>query len=157
MSSPSTRTVPDVARSSPAITAISELLPEPEAPSTATVSPSSMDRLIPRRISVRAAPWPRVRLDVVELDQGLGHRRAARKVEGSGNGLDGGDAPLVSVSRLGRRPSGAAQAPSSKSDGPLILAFGDSLTAGYGLGRGLGFAPQLAGCAAPPRHQGAGA
>ena len=26
---------------------------------------------------------------------------------------------------------------------PLILAFGDSLTAGYGLGRGLGFAPQL--------------
>lgn len=36
-----------------------------------------------------------------------------------------------------------AQAPSSKTDGPLILAFGDSLTAGYGLGRGLGFAPQL--------------
>ena len=26
---------------------------------------------------------------------------------------------------------------------PYILAFGDSLTAGYGLGRGLGFAPQL--------------
>ncbi|HVF84184.1 MAG TPA: arylesterase [Sphingomicrobium sp.] len=26
---------------------------------------------------------------------------------------------------------------------PSILAFGDSLTAGYGLGRGLGFAPQL--------------
>jgi acyl-CoA thioesterase-1 len=26
---------------------------------------------------------------------------------------------------------------------PMILAFGDSLTAGYGLGRGLGFAPQL--------------
>jgi acyl-CoA thioesterase-1 len=39
----------------------------------------------------------------------------------------------------------AAQAPSSKSDEPLILAFGDSLTAGYGLGRGLGFAPQLEG------------
>ena len=37
----------------------------------------------------------------------------------------------------------SAQAPSSKSEGPLILAFGDSLTAGYGLGRGLGFAPQL--------------
>ncbi len=28
---------------------------------------------------------------------------------------------------------------------PLILAFGDSLTAGYGLDRGLGFAPQLQG------------
>ena len=26
---------------------------------------------------------------------------------------------------------------------PLILAFGDSLTAGYGLDQGLGFAPQL--------------
>lgn len=34
----------------------------------------------------------------------------------------------------------AAQAPAGE---PLILAFGDSLTAGYGLGRGLGFAPQL--------------
>jgi acyl-CoA thioesterase-1 len=37
----------------------------------------------------------------------------------------------------------AAQAPAPRVDGPLILAFGDSLTAGYGLGRGLGFAPQL--------------
>ncbi|WP_344707906.1 arylesterase [Sphingomonas swuensis] len=36
-----------------------------------------------------------------------------------------------------------AQAPQGKVEGPLILAFGDSLTAGYGLGRGLGFAPQL--------------
>jgi acyl-CoA thioesterase-1 len=41
----------------------------------------------------------------------------------------------------------AAQAPApsaaARTDEPLILAFGDSLTAGYGLGRGLGFAPQL--------------
>jgi acyl-CoA thioesterase-1 len=36
------------------------------------------------------------------------------------------------------RPSGAAPAPR-----PLVLAFGDSLTAGYGLEPGLGFAPQL--------------
>ena len=36
-----------------------------------------------------------------------------------------------------------AQAPKAPGDEPLILAFGDSLTAGYGLGRGLGFAPQL--------------
>lgn len=34
----------------------------------------------------------------------------------------------------------AAASPPSK---PLILAFGDSLTAGYNLDRGLGFAPQL--------------
>lgn len=36
----------------------------------------------------------------------------------------------------------AAQRPAA-ADEPFILAFGDSLTAGYGLGRGLGFAPQL--------------
>ena len=36
---------------------------------------------------------------------------------------------------------GAAPAP----DRPLVLAFGDSLTAGYGLDAGLGFAPQLQG------------
>jgi len=35
--------------------------------------------------------------------------------------------------------AGAAPAP----DRPLVLAFGDSLTAGYGLDSGLGFAPQL--------------
>jgi len=35
--------------------------------------------------------------------------------------------------------SGAAPVP----DRPLVLAFGDSLTAGYGLDAGLGFAPQL--------------
>jgi len=36
-----------------------------------------------------------------------------------------------------------AAAPANAESGPLILAFGDSLTAGYGLGPGLGFAPQL--------------
>jgi acyl-CoA thioesterase-1 len=35
--------------------------------------------------------------------------------------------------------TGAAPAP----ERPLVLAFGDSLTAGYGLDSGLGFAPQL--------------
>ena len=34
-------------------------------------------------------------------------------------------------------------APPPPSDRPLVLAFGDSLTAGYGLDQGLGFAPQL--------------
>lgn len=32
---------------------------------------------------------------------------------------------------------------SSPPERPLVLAFGDSLTAGYGLDQGLGFAPQL--------------
>ena len=39
---------------------------------------------------------------------------------------------------------GAGQPAASPDPGrPLVLAFGDSLTAGYGLDQGLGFAPQL--------------
>ncbi|WP_233543252.1 arylesterase [Sphingomonas edaphi] len=41
---------------------------------------------------------------------------------------------LLSISLLGAAPL---------KERPLVLAFGDSLTAGYGLEQGLGFAPQL--------------
>ena len=41
---------------------------------------------------------------------------------------------LLSISLLGAAPP---------KERPLILAFGDSLTAGYGLDQGIGFAPQL--------------
>jgi acyl-CoA thioesterase-1 len=51
---------------------------------------------------------------------------------------------LMLPALLAALPAAAqAPAPAARGDGPLILAFGDSLTAGYGLGRGLGFAPQL--------------
>ena len=40
-------------------------------------------------------------------------------------------------------PALAQAQPQPAAGEPYILAFGDSLTAGYGLGRGLGFAPQL--------------
>lgn len=43
-------------------------------------------------------------------------------------------AALLSISLIGAAPS---------KERPLVLAFGDSLTAGYGLEQGLGFAPQL--------------
>ena len=43
-------------------------------------------------------------------------------------------AALLSIALIGAGP------PSGR---PLVLAFGDSLTAGYGLDQGLGFAPQL--------------
>ena len=46
---------------------------------------------------------------------------------------------LLAVVLLAAAPSAAQTAP----DRPLIVAFGDSLTAGYGLEAGLGFAPQL--------------
>lgn len=39
--------------------------------------------------------------------------------------------------------SAAHGAPAQTPNRPLVLAFGDSLTAGYGLENGLGFAPQL--------------
>lgn len=43
-------------------------------------------------------------------------------------------AALLSMSLIGAAPP---------KERPLVLAFGDSLTAGYGLEQGLGFAPQL--------------
>lgn len=43
-------------------------------------------------------------------------------------------AALLSISLIGASPP---------PERPLVLAFGDSLTAGYGLDQGLGFAPQL--------------
>jgi acyl-CoA thioesterase-1 len=46
---------------------------------------------------------------------------------------------LAAVTLLAAATLGAAPPPPR----PLVLAFGDSLTAGYGLDRGLGFAPQL--------------
>ena len=48
-------------------------------------------------------------------------------------------AALLSISLIGAAPP----ADSPNAARPLVLAFGDSLTAGYGLDQGLGFAPQL--------------
>lgn len=46
---------------------------------------------------------------------------------------------LLSMMLVGAGPP----PPSAEGPRPLVLAFGDSLTAGYGLDQGLGFAPQL--------------
>ena len=48
-------------------------------------------------------------------------------------------AAILSIALLGASPPMSAE----KFGRPLVLAFGDSLTAGYGLDPGLGFAPQL--------------
>jgi acyl-CoA thioesterase-1 len=48
-------------------------------------------------------------------------------------------AALLSISLAGASPPTQTANP----ERPLVLAFGDSLTAGYGLDQGLGFAPQL--------------
>src|SRR5919106_3454214 len=46
---------------------------------------------------------------------------------------------LLSMMLVGAAPPAAPPT----DERPLVLAFGDSLTAGYGLEQGLGFAPQL--------------
>jgi acyl-CoA thioesterase-1 len=46
---------------------------------------------------------------------------------------------LLSICLIGASPP----APAENHGHPLVLAFGDSLTAGYGLDQGLGFVPQL--------------
>jgi acyl-CoA thioesterase-1 len=51
-------------------------------------------------------------------------------------------APLAGAAPQIIAPPAPAPAPSAGAR-PLVLAFGDSLTAGYALDRGLGFAPQL--------------
>jgi acyl-CoA thioesterase-1 len=48
-------------------------------------------------------------------------------------------AALLSMMLVSASPPKPAESPAR----PLVLAFGDSLTAGYGLDQGLGFAPQL--------------
>ena len=48
-------------------------------------------------------------------------------------------AALLSMTLAGAAPPAAPPT----GERPLVLAFGDSLTAGYGLDQGLGFAPQL--------------
>jgi acyl-CoA thioesterase-1 len=48
-------------------------------------------------------------------------------------------AALLSIFLIGASPP----TPAENLGRPLVLAFGDSLTAGYGLDQGLGFAPQL--------------
>lgn len=51
---------------------------------------------------------------------------------------------LLSMMLVGAAPPASSQlSPRPTVERPLILAFGDSLTAGYGLEQGLGFAPQL--------------
>ena len=72
--------------------------------------------------------------------RGSGMARRLRRLRRVGNGLSLTDD--ASPPRSSLPPSIAAPASASPAK-PLVLAFGDSLTAGYGLDPGLGFAPQL--------------
>ena len=151
---PASSASPGSARSSPATTAISELLPEPDGPSKATLSPGiklqvdavqhfGAARLAPsdRRISARS-----IRGSVMPAE--LGTLRSARQWAR----LACHDPPVDCRRPSVDRRAGAAPSP----ERPLVLAFGDSLTAGYGLDTGPRLRPAAAGDAAPARHCRAG-
>lgn len=57
-SAPATLIVPPLGRSMPDSTAISEDLPDPDGPSSATLSPAATLKSTPRRISTCAAREP---------------------------------------------------------------------------------------------------
>lgn len=55
----------------------------------------------------------------------------------------GCDRPAPSPSETRDQPKDAVGKPAKATDAPLVLVFGDSLYAGYGLDQGRGFAPAL--------------
>lgn len=55
----------------------------------------------------------------------------------------GCDRPASSPPETKDQPKDAANGPAKANDAPLVLVFGDSLYAGYGLDQGKGFAPTL--------------
>ena len=144
MSSPKMRTRPDVGTSSPASRPSNVDLPDPEAPTIATVSPAPMVRLISSRI---------VRLPVAScttLAEALGlHRDVCHLLLCLAQNLP--RHPFARCSRHSRwrlhfvRPSRRRpDAPGRTAARPVILVVGDSLSAEYGLPRGSGWVQLLA-------------
>src|SRR5262245_46950188 len=137
-----TQTCPEVGRSSPPITINSVDLPEPDGPTMATRSPGATVRSMPRRMLTGPAAlssfrWMSTRRIISELAAGSkGGTSLSRNGRASGYGAwTTACQALILACALLTSPALAQ---------PLrILALGDSLTAGYGLGPGQGFAAQL--------------
>src|SRR5262245_59897598 len=121
-SMPSTSTCPDDGRSSPASSPSSVVLPEPEAPTIATASPGSTSKLTLSRIVKVAAPVATC------LPRAMAFT-------------------IVCMSNLPVRLVGALVllllAAAAWAQAPVILVFGDSLSAGYGLPQGKGWVDLL--------------
>ena len=128
---------PDVARSSPDRIAISDDLPDPDAPRIATCSPTAHRQVDPAQDVDGGVAAPEPQGDIARGDDDMvghafpGRRRLRRSTYGAWRAL----CHLWLLV--------AAMTASMATAGPLILAFGDSLTAGYQLPPGDGFAPQL--------------
>src|SRR5689334_14917057 len=157
-SCPATRTVPEVGRSSPPMIIIIVDLPEPDGPTTLTVSPAPTARSMPRRMltgpaalsSLRWTSSSRTMGEAVEATVDIGTKLPCIHA----NSRRYGPARWV-FNRRRRMPALLALAllllilallvpPLPARAGPVrIAAFGDSLTAGYGLPEPEGFTAQL--------------
>ena len=138
---PATMMRPDVARSRPDSTARREDLPDPEGPRIATLSPSSSCRATPRKMSTGPAAPASVRVTSAAsmTISGREDMENARVPTRSKFGSYGAFRRFVQTALLALLLTGAPAWAETKT----VLAFGDSLMAGYGLKAGEGFAPQL--------------
>src|SRR5581483_4667732 len=134
MSTPSRTTLPEVGVSSPASSPKSVLLPLPEAPMIATNCPAGISRSMPRRMSTRWLPLSRlfVRFRTVRIAE----------MTGTSSIMEGMSAPLkksafvvlVALASLSAQTRPAS--PRSGDTRKVLVVFGDSLSAGYGLPAG---------------------
>src|SRR5580693_5774432 len=153
-SCPATTTEPVSGRSNPVITISRVDLPDPDGPSRPIASPRPILRSICRRMWTRAAPRPSARLtpeSAMALEGWLemscilaaGPRpsssRRARSYGWRNALIQIVGAAVCSVALVG-----ATAVPSARAQAPVkIVAFGDSLTAGFGLPDKEGFVPRL--------------
>src|SRR5579872_101728 len=158
MSTPSSRICPDVGASRPASKPSSVLFPLPDAPMIATNWPRSTSKSMPFRISTvwvavsmrfetcRAtmAAWFEPEwfdwFDIVPLYLLFWHRVARFSLFLGLLALMSCGQPKPAEEPIANPAAPAIPTPPSQSDArPVIAAFGDSLTAGFGLEAGLSY------------------
>src|SRR6056297_3454339 len=133
---PKARTVPPVARSSPPISISSEDLPEPDGPTSPTLSPRWTSSVIPWSIRTRPV-FPSSASEASERDS-RGEVMRLRLIEK-------GFLTYGALRGLGKvlAVMWALVSPAWAGEPVTVLAFGDSLTQGYGLPEEDGFVPQM--------------
>src|SRR5262245_30559071 len=126
ISRPDRRMRPALACSRPAISSSSDVLPEPDGPTRLTVSPTSMCRWMSLRMLTRPASLASVRCTFSRWIAGMAGLMRSRLPSFTRLSLRIAAALLFGLTLCLQRADAAE---------PLrILAFGDSLTAGFGLG-----------------------
>ena len=141
------RTLPEVARSSPASTISRLVLPEPDGPTTPTASPAAMSRSMPCRMLTAPALDGTVRRRSRTCTIGPAARASGRGAEGRWHPWRQRYGPrrrfLKAIGVAGF--AWFSPAPAARPAAPVrLLVLGDSLAAGYGLAQQDGFQAQLA-------------